>query len=80
VFKKGDLFFLNTKGLLLFKHIGGENGIIMSNAYLIYENDHAPETRVAQYYAYDVLIKGILFREMPEKFLKRVIKNEKDII
>ena len=26
-FKKGDIFFLNTEGFILFQHIGGENGI-----------------------------------------------------
>ena len=78
VFKKGDLFFLNTEGFILFRHIGGENGIIMSNAYLLCEKNYLPSGEVVQYYGYDVLIKGRLFREIPEKFLLRVTKSEEN--
>ena len=78
MFKKGDLFFLNEAGRLLFQHIGGENGIIMSGPYLLYEKDFESKTRIIQYNGYDVLIKGRLFKEIPEKFLLRVIKHEKN--
>ena len=78
VFKKGDLFFLNEEGLILFQHIQAENGIIMSDPYLLYEKDFESETRVVQYHGYDVLIQGRLFIEIPEKFLLRVIKDEKN--
>ena len=77
MFKKGDLFFLNDEGLILFHHIAGENGIVMSNPYLLYEKDFESQTRVIQYYGYDILIQGILFREVPEKFLLRVVRDEK---
>lgn len=77
--KEGDLFFLNEKGMLLFHHVDGENGIIMSGPYLLFEKDCESETRVLQYYGYDVLIKGRLFKEIPEKFLSRVIKDEEDV-
>ena len=60
-FKKGDIFFLNTEGFVLFQHITGENGIIVSDPYLLYEKDDESETRVIQYYGYDVLIQEILF-------------------
>ena len=76
MFKKGDLFFLNDEGLVLFQHIAGENGIIMSDPYLLYEKDFETKTRIIQYYGYDILIKGRLFKEIPEKFLLRVIKDE----
>lgn len=78
MFKKGDLFFLNTEGFILFQHIGGENGIIMSDPYVLYEKDLESETGSIRYYGYDVLIQGRLFKEIPEKFLLRVIKDEKD--
>ena len=78
MFKKGDLFFLNTEGFILFQHIGGQNGIIMSDPYLLYEKDFESETRVVSYYGYDILIQGRLFIEIPEKFLLRVIKHEKN--
>ena len=78
MFKKGDLFFLNTEGYILFKHIQGENGIVMSNAYLLYEHDFESKTQVSQYYGYDILINGRLFTEIPEKFLSRVTKRERN--
>ena len=76
--KKGDLFFLNKEGKVLFQYIEGENGIIMSDPYVLYEKDFESETRVITYYGYDVLIKGRLFKEIPERFLKRVIKDEEN--
>ena len=78
MFKKGDLFFLNAEGYALFKHINGENGIVMSNPYLLYEKDFESETAIIQYYGYDILINGRLFKEVPEKFLLRVIKREEN--
>jgi len=78
VFKKGDLFFLNNAGKTLFQYIRGENGIIMSDPYVLYEKDFESKTQVIQYNGYDVLIQGRLFKEIPEKFLQRVIKNEEN--
>tara|TARA_R110001583_G_scaffold1683_3_gene13038 strand:+ start:635 stop:877 length:243 start_codon:yes stop_codon:yes gene_type:complete len=78
MFKKGDLFFLNEKGVTLFRYISGENGIIMSDPFLLFESDDESETHMIEYYGYDVLIKGRLFKEIPEKFLMRVIKNEEN--
>ena len=80
MFAKGDLFFLNLEGILLFTPISGENGIIMSDKYILYEKDFESQTQIIEYYAYDILINGILFKEIPEKFLKRVVKDEKNII
>jgi len=79
VFKKGDLFFLNDEGVVLFKHIKAENGIIMCDPYLLFEKGCESETKTLQYYGYDLLIKGRLFKEIPEKFLLRVIKDEEII-
>ena len=79
VFKKGDLFFLNEQGRVLFRHINGENGIIMSDPVLLFEQDFESQTPIKEYYGYNVLIKGRLFKEIPEKFLLRVIKDEKNI-
>jgi len=78
VFKKGDLVFLNEQGQTLFHYIEGENGIIMSERYLLFEYDVSPDVTMVEYYGYDVLIKGRLFKEMPEKFLMRVIKIEEN--
>ena len=78
MFKKGDLFFLNEDGKALFKHLEGENGIIMSDPYLLFEYDFHTNPERSEYHGYDVLIKGRLFTEIPEKFLMRVIKSEKN--
>jgi len=78
VFKKGDLFFLNKEGLILFQYIEGENGIITTDGYLLVEFDHGPDKDKSEFTGYDVIIKGRLFKEIPEKFLLRVIKNEKN--
>ena len=79
MFNKGDLFFLNADGVTLFRALEGVNGIIISDRYLLY--DHTPEGggECIEYYAYDILIKNILFKEIPEKFLLRVIKSEKNL-
>jgi hypothetical protein len=78
VFKKGDLFFLNEEGKILFHHVAGENGIVMSDPYLIVSHDDFITREKIEYYGYDVLIKGRLFIEMPEEFLVRVTKNEEN--
>jgi hypothetical protein len=75
VFKKGDLFFLNEEGKALFYHLNGENGIIISDGYILYEKGFGNVVSSIEYYGYDILIKGILFREVPEKFLIRVVKR-----
>ena len=51
----------------------------MSDPYLLFEYDFQdiPPQKM-EYHGYDVLIKGRLFTEIPEKFLLRVIRNEKD--
>ena len=79
MFKKGDLFFLNKEGKILFRQLQAENGIIMSDSYLLFEYDFQdiPPQKM-EYHGYDVLIKGRLFTEIPEKFLMRVIKNEEN--
>ena len=78
MFKKGDLFFFNEEGKALFHHVGGENGIVMSEPYLLFEKDFESETPIIQYYGYDILIQGRLFKEIPEKFLLRVVKHEEN--
>ena len=78
MFRKGDLFFLNEEGKILFRYVNGVNGIIMSDPYLLYEKDFESETPVLEYYGYDIIIQGRLFIEIPEKFLLRVIKNEEN--
>ena len=78
VFKKGDLIFFNKKGRMLFQYLKAENGIIVSDPYILYEKDYESQTGIVQYNGYNILIKGRLFTEIPEKFLLRVIKHEEN--
>ncbi len=78
MFKKGDLIFFNKKGKILFQYMEAENGIIISDPYIIYEKNYESQTGRIQYNGYDILIKGRLFKEIPEKFLLRVIKREEN--
>ena len=78
MFKKGDLFFLNEEGIILFQYVLGENGIFMSDRYLLLEETESSNGVDLSYYGYDILIQGRLYKEIPEKFLLRVIKNEKN--
>ena len=73
--KKGDLFFLNDRGKILFKEIGGENGIIMNGPYRLFESPYGKGSELLEYDAYDIL-NGILFREVPVRFFERVTINE----
>tara|TARA_Y100000034_G_C6702931_1_gene310110 strand:+ start:297 stop:527 length:231 start_codon:yes stop_codon:yes gene_type:complete len=75
MFEEGDLFFLNERGKILFQYIQGENGIIIEGPYLLYEYDFHATPEKIEYNGYDILIKGRLFKEIPEKFLIRVTKN-----
>ena len=79
MFKKGDLFFLNEEGVVLFQYILGENGIIMSDPYLLLEGGNTSNSGSCEYYGYDILIQGRLYIEIPEKFLLRMIKREENI-
>ena len=76
---KGDLVFFNSHGIVLFSRIGAEHAIIMTDPYLIYELDCHRSPDIIQFYAYDILIEGRLFKKIPEEFLRRVIENEKNI-
>lgn len=79
MFKEGDLFFLNEDGKILFQNVGGENGLIVRGPYKLFEHDLDSIPEKVEYEGYDVLIKGILFKEIPEKFLERVTRDEKDV-
>ena len=75
MFKKGDLFTLNEKGMQLFRYITGSVGVIVSEPKLMYEYDFEEKVK---YFVYDIIISGQLFMDMPEEFLSRMSKDEKD--
>ena len=75
MYEKGDLFNLNEQGLDLFKHISGSVGVVVSDPKMMYEHQFEEKTI---YYAYDILVSGQLFMDIPGKFLDRITKNEKN--
>tara|TARA_R110002073_G_scaffold11287_1_gene51843 strand:+ start:360 stop:623 length:264 start_codon:yes stop_codon:yes gene_type:complete len=79
VFKKGDLFKFNESGINLFKYITGSVGIIVSDATAMYEYGFHSQPERTEYLTYDILVCGQLFKDIPEEFLDRIVKNEKNI-
>lgn len=78
MFEKGDLVFLNEEGKELFSYLKGTTGIVVSDRFLLFSYDlHATPEKI-EYYGYDIIVDGRLFREIPEKFLLRVTENEED--
>ena len=69
---------MNHKGKALFQYLNAENGIIMSDPYLLFKYDFHTLPEKIEFLGYDVLINGRLYTEIPEKFLLRVIRDEKD--
>ena len=77
IFKKGDLIKFNDTGEDLFVHLGAHVGLISSDPIVMFEYnfEHAQE-----YIAYDIIVDGQLFKQIPEDFLYRIIQDdEKDI-
>ena len=80
MFKKGDLIEFNDRGIALFKYVAGYIAVIYSDPILLYEYDNSMYPEQRQYYGYDILVCGQLFKDIPEEFLKRIAtKNEKNI-
>ena len=77
MFKKGDLFTLNERGIKLFQYITGSVGVIISPGKLMYEYDFEEK---AKYFVYDILISGQLFTDIPEEFINRMIQNDENNI
>lgn len=79
MFNKGDLFFLNEDGKNLFCHIDADHGLVMSDPYLLYQSSLSSSVENQDYYGYDILIKGRLFREIPKRLLLRLVEHEKTV-
>ena len=78
VFKKGDLFKFNKQGMDLFKYITGSIGVVSSDPKLLYEYGFHTQPEKTEYYAYDILVCGQLFMDIPEILLSRITQDEKD--
>tara|TARA_R110000824_G_scaffold55168_9_gene152112 strand:+ start:2756 stop:2998 length:243 start_codon:yes stop_codon:yes gene_type:complete len=75
-FKLGDLICLNNYGFLITPDAKGIVGIIISDAYSIVAPVESENNSF--YTVYDILFNGELFKMVPEEFLERYEKNEKD--
>ena len=75
-FKKGDLVKFNKFGEDLFAYLRASVAVVVSDPIIMYEYEmeHA-----IQYIAYDILVDGKLFKQIPEEFLDRITQNEKNI-
>lgn len=78
MFEKGDLIFFNEEGKELFSYIKGTAGIIVSDRFLLFSYDLHSTPEKIEYYGYDIIVEGRLFKEIPEKFLSRVTDNEEN--
>ena len=75
-FSPGDLIYLNQYGLLITSDYEDLIGIVITEPYSVI----APiETVIDTFYiVYDILLDGELFKMVPEEFMERYEKNEKD--
>ena len=79
MFKKGDFFKFNESGVNLFKYITGSVGVVVSDAKVMYEYDFHSQPEKTEYFTYDILVCGQLFKDIPEEFLDRIVKDEENI-
>ena len=78
MFSKGDLINFNLSGLELFRHLKGKVGVICSEKKMLYETDVDIRGAGGKYFAYDLLVCGELFKNIPEEFLIRITYNEEN--
>ena len=76
MYKKGDLVRFNKFGEELFTYLGACVGLISSDPIIMfeYEFEHAVE-----YVAYDLIVDGQLFKQIPEEFLDRITSENEEI-
>ena len=75
-YQPGDLIYLNQYGLFITSDFENSVGIIISEPYSII----APvETIMDTFYTvYDILLDGELYNMVPEEFMEKYEKHEKD--
>lgn len=75
-YKPGDLIYLNKYGLFITSEFEDLVGIIISEPYSII----APIETISDtfYTVYDILLDGELFNMVPEEFMEKYEKHEKD--
>ena len=75
-YKPGDLIYLNQYGLFITSDFEDLVGIIISESYSIIT---PVETVMDTFYTvYDILLDGELFNMVPEEFMEKYEKHEKN--
>jgi hypothetical protein len=78
-FKKGDLVYLNDFGVLVTEEDKLTIALIVEGPYdLHYPTDNKWGEVYYNFWSYDIMIGKKLITLVPEEFLERMIKNEKD--
>ena len=72
----GDLIYLNQYGVFITPNHEDLVGIVISEAYNILTPVASEDD--AFYIVYDILLEGELFRMVPEEFMERYEKHEKN--
>ena len=54
---------------------GGNFGIIKKNAQLMYVHDWESDEVVKEFWAYDIIVKGEVFKNVPEQGLVKLNEN-----
>ena len=75
-FNPGDLIYLNQYGLFITSDFEDLVGIVVSESYSIIDSTESPPDIF--YTVYDILLDGELFKMVPEEFMEKYKKHEKD--
>ncbi len=78
-FEIGDLVYIKGHSPL-FPVLSDSNsfGIIKGEARLLYCHDWETEEVVKEFWAYDVIVDGQIFQNVPEEGLQRIKENENE--
>jgi len=77
-FKPGDLIILNQYGLFIVKDFEEKVGVVITKSYNILTPAEPIPEPVSFYAVYDILLDGELFKMVPEEFMEKYKKYEKD--
>jgi len=77
-FKPGDLIVLNQYGLFIVESFEDKVGVVITKSYNILAPVEPLPEPVSFYSVYDILLDGELFKMVPEEFMEKYKKHEKD--
>jgi len=78
-FEIGDLVYIRSNSpLYTVLSDSSSFGIIKGEAILLYVHDWETEDVIKEFWAYDVIVEGQVFKNVPEEGLKRIEENENE--